>query len=203
MSIETWVAFCITETVLCFTPGPAVLLVVSMALGRGFRSGFSAALGILVANTVYFAVSATGVAAALAASRELFLVLKWAGAGYLVWVGFRMLSSGRPHGTDAEPVFVIRAFFRGFVVQGVNPKALVFFMALLPQFIDPAAPVAGQVLVLGISSVLIELVALTVYAQGAGRARRFSDGRLANLLERVGGGLLVAAGVRLASVRAE
>ena len=203
MPLEAWIAFCVTEAVLCFTPGPAVLLVVSAALGRGLRASLGASLGILTANTLYFALSATGVAAALVASRELFLVLKWSGAAYLVWLGLRMAFSRAPREANAQPVPVSRSFVRGFVVQGANPKALVFFVALLPQFIDPTAPLATQVLILGVSSVVIELVALSVYALTAVRARRVAGPRVARALERVGGGLLVAAGARLAVVRYE
>jgi threonine/homoserine/homoserine lactone efflux protein len=203
MSFEAWLAFCVIEAVLCFTPGPAVLLVVSVALGRGLRASLGASLGILTANALYFALSATGVAAALVASRELFLVLKWVGAGYLVWLGLRMALLRGSREVGAPPVILARSFFRGFVVQGANPKAVVFFVALLPQFIDPAAPVASQVLVLGVSSVVIEFVALAVYAHGAVAAGRVVGARVANTLERVGGGLLVAAGARLAAVRSE
>jgi homoserine/homoserine lactone efflux protein len=203
MSLEVWAAFCVTETVLCFTPGPAVLLVVSIALGRGFRPSVSAAFGILAANSLYFALSATGVAAALVASRELFLVLKWVGAVYLVWLGLRMLLSRRSGEHDISPIPVARTFVRGFVVQGANPKALVFFVALLPQFVDPSGSVPTQLLVLGVSSVLIELAALATYAFGAARARRVAGARIASALQRVGGGLLVAAGARLAAVRSE
>ena len=203
MSLESWVAFCITETVLCFTPGPAVLLVVSIALGRGLRPSLGATLGILTANTLYFALSATGVAAALVASRELFLMLKWGGAVYLIWLGLQMLLSQKPAEVRARPVALTGTFFRGFVVQGANPKALIFFMALLPQFIDPSGSVATQVFVLGASSVVIELLALTLYSFGAVRARAVAGARVAGVLERVGGGLLVAAGARLAAVREE
>jgi threonine/homoserine/homoserine lactone efflux protein len=140
MSFEAWLAFCVIEAVLCFTPGPAVLLVVSVALGRGLRASLGASLGILTANALYFTLSATGVAAALVASRELFLVLKWVGAGYLVWLGLRMALLRGSREVGAPPVILARSFFRGFVVQGANPKAVVFFVALLPQFIDPAAP---------------------------------------------------------------
>jgi homoserine/homoserine lactone efflux protein len=114
-----------------------------------------------------------------------------------------MLLSRRSAEVRARPVVLARTFFRGFVVQGANPKALVFFMALLPQFIDPTASVATQVVVLGASSVVIELLALAVYALGAVRARAVAGARVAGLLERVGGGLLVAAGARLAVVRSE
>lgn len=204
MSIETWAAFCVTEAVLCFTPGPAVLLVVSVAMGRGLRSSAGAALGIVTANCLYFALSAAGVATALAASRELFLVLKWVGAAYLAWLGLRMLLSGAAASTDgSSPGLAGGSFVRGFVVQGANPKALAFFAALLPQFVDVSGPVPAQLLVLGASSVPIELVALGVYAFGAVRARRLAGPRVARTLQRVGGGLLVAAGARLAAARSE
>src|SRR5690606_26050073 len=83
MSWETWIAFCALETMLCLSPGPAVVFVVSAALGRGPRSGFAAAFGILAGNAFYFALSATGIAAIILASSALFTALKWAGAAYL------------------------------------------------------------------------------------------------------------------------
>ena len=201
MSLETWLAFCVFETVLCFTPGPAVLFVVSVALTRDARAGMAAALGILVTNAFYFAISATGVAALILASGQLFEALKWIGAGYLVWVGLRMLFA---RGGNAEALAaqrVQRAFLRGLVVQGANPKALIFFVALLPQFVDPAAPVAWQMFVLGASSTVIEFFVLALYVAFAVRARRLAGARLAGPLERVGGGFLVAAGARLAMLR--
>jgi homoserine/homoserine lactone efflux protein len=91
----------------------------------------------------------------------------------------------------------------GFVVQGANPKALVFFMALLPQFIDPRAGVVHQVVVLGVSSVVIELAALSAYGYATVRARRFAGGRVRRGLQRIGGGLLVAVGGRLAAAAPE
>src|SRR5262245_9762362 len=103
MTLETWLAFCLTETVLCFTPGPAVLFVVSVALARGARPGMAAALGILVANIGYFTLSATGIAALILASGRLFGALKWIGAGYLVWAGLRMLFAHAPGEADAPP----------------------------------------------------------------------------------------------------
>lgn len=203
MSFEAWLAFCVTETLLCFTPGPAVLFVVSVALARGFRPGLAGSLGILAANTLYFALSATGIAAVILASNEVFTALKWAGAGYLVWMGLRMLFSHSPTAEAPAPQAVHHSFLRGFVVQGANPKALVFFVALLPQFIDPASPVAPQILLLGVSSVLIELVVLALYAAFAVRARRLAGARLSGPLERVGGGFLIAAGARLALIRSQ
>ena len=201
MSLEAWLAFCLFETVLCFTPGPAVLFVVSVALTRDARSGMAAALGILATNAFYFAISATGVAALILASGRLFEALKWFGAGYLVWVGLRMLFSRAAPAATPPAQRVQRAFLRGLVVQGANPKALVFFVALLPQFVDPTAPVAWQMFVLGASSTVIEFLVLALYVAFAVRARRLAGARLAGPLERVGGGFLVAAGARLAMLR--
>ncbi len=203
MSLELWLAFCATEAVLCFTPGPAVLLIVSIALGRGARPSIGAMFGIVAANTLYFALSATGVAATLAASRELFLVLKWGGAAYLIWIGARMLLAPGNTATSAEPVVLMRTFLKGFVVQGANPKALVFFMALLPQFIDPTGAIATQLVILGATSALIELIALSTYALVAIRTGEIAGRRVADWLERAGGALLIAAGARLAAARRE
>jgi homoserine/homoserine lactone efflux protein len=98
---------------------------------------------------------------------------------------------------------VSRSFVRGFVVQAANPKALVFFVALLPQFIDPTQPVGLQLVILGASSVVIECAVLTLYAAVAARARAVAGQRWSAPLERIGGGFLVAAAARLALVRTQ
>jgi homoserine/homoserine lactone efflux protein len=202
MAPEVWLAYCVMDLVLCLTPGPAVLCVVSIALARGFRSGMAAAGGILAGNTMYFLLSATGVTAVILASGMLFTVLKTAGAAYLVWVGARMILRSSPEPLAVSPRQERDAFLRGIVVQGSNPKALLFFVALVPQFVDPAGSVGPQIAILGVTGVVIELVVLTFYVALAVRARRLAGARLAGTLERIGGGILVAAGARLAVVRA-
>jgi homoserine/homoserine lactone efflux protein len=204
MSIETWLLFCVTEAVLCLTPGPAVMLVVSMALTRGPSAGFGASLGILAANAIYFAVSATSLGALLLASSELFLVVKWAGAAYLIWCGVRMLfvRDDPPQVEGGEPARRLGAFSYGVLTQGANPKALVFFSAILPQFVDPAGAVGMQLLILGVSSIVIELAVLGLYVAVSHRARNLSQNRrVAGPLTRVGGALLIGAGARLAFYR--
>lgn len=207
MTLETWLLFCATETVLCFIPGPAVLCVVSAALTRGARQGFHASLGILAANTAYFALSATGLGAVLLASRTVFVAIKWVGAAYLVYLGIRMMFARASAVSFAETTAPPRtrgAFWNGFVVQAANPKALIFFTALLPQFIDPDAAVAPQIGILAASSVVIELGVLSIYVAACHSARRWMrGGRLERTLERVGGGLLILAGARLAAMRGE
>ena len=204
MTLQNWLLFCFTETVLCFIPGPAVLFVLDTALRRGFAPAALAAAGILAGNTFYFVLSATGIAAVILASHAVFSALKWAGAAYLVWLGLRMLLSRAPaHDavTPRPPENPDRIFSRAFIVQAANPKALVFFIALLPQFINPAGSVPWQILVLGVSSVLIESLVLSLYAALAARARSIAATRFSASLERVGGACLIAAGARLAWYR--
>ena len=204
MSFETWALFCATETILCFTPGPAVLLVVSLALTHGARAGLAASAGILGANAGYFVLSATGLGAILLASWELFFLIKWIGAAYLVWLGLRMLV-GRSHPTtprDAAEPPRAAPLRHGLVTQCANPKALVFFTALLPQFVDPGGDIPMQIAILGVSSILIELAVLGVYVAVCQRARGLMHRpAFASALNRAGGALLIGAGAGLATVR--
>ena len=91
MTVQTWLWFCVMETILCLIPGPAVLLVLSTALRAGFGRANAACAGILTSNAVYFALSATGIAAVIVASHRLFGAVRWAGALYLIWLGIRMI----------------------------------------------------------------------------------------------------------------
>jgi homoserine/homoserine lactone efflux protein len=181
------------------------LLVASLALSRGQAAGVVATTGVLAANAVYFCLSATGLVAVHSLSAEVFLAIKWAGAAYLLWLGGRMIvrsfrrcvaETRAPH-----PPSVRRSFWQGLVTQGANPNLLVYFSAILPQFVDPGQPLARQVAILAGSSFVIEFTVLSVYAALAHRAGQVAAPRSRVLAERVGGGLLVAAGAGLASLR--
>lgn len=153
MTVETWVAFTVLETLLCLVPGPAVLFVLGQGVAQGPRTAVAASVGILAANAGYFAVSATGLGALLLASYGVFFAIKWLGVGYLVWLGLRALLA-RPAAlavARARPAGAWRVLRRGFLVQAANPKTILFFGALLPQFVDPSGNVAAQMLVLGVT----------------------------------------------------
>jgi homoserine/homoserine lactone efflux protein len=205
MTVHAWALFCMTETLLCLSPGPSALLVISLALTRGQAAGFSATGGVLGANALYFALSASGLIALHSLSAEVFLAIKWAGAAYLIWLGMRMVvrSFSRVGTEQALPAGVSgrRAVWQGFVTQGANPNLLIYFTAILPQFVDPANPLSGQVAILACSSFLIEFTILSVYAVLSFRAGRRVSTRFRLVAERIGGGLLVAAGAGLASIR--
>jgi threonine/homoserine/homoserine lactone efflux protein len=200
MAAETWLAFLLTETVLCLTPGPAVLFVISTSLQRGFATGLRGAGGILTANALYFALSGLGIGAILVASREIFFAVKWAGALYLIWLGLKWLLIPAAPRDDAPETATRQALLRGFIVQGANPKTLVFFTALLPQFLDANAALPAQLFILGATSIVVELAVLTAYAGAATRAGHVAGRQLAAPLQRIGGALLIGAGARLGLV---
>ena len=206
MTWTAWWLFLTTETVLCLTPGPAVLYVLSSALRAGARKSAASSLGILAANTVYFVLSATSVGAVLVASYNLFFAVKWIGAAYLILIGLRAVCGRGPVLAVPEAAPIARRSWRlftdGFVVQMSNPKALIFFTALLPQFLNPRAAVAPQVTILALTSIVIEFSVLTGYGIAAGRASVLArQPRYATWTNRVAGGLLVGAGTGLATLR--
>jgi homoserine/homoserine lactone efflux protein len=206
MAWQIWSAFVLTETALCLTPGPAVLLVLSQALSRGAVRALWSITGILAANTVYFVLSATGIGAILMASYDLFFAIKWIGAAYLVWLGVSAFL-GRSQALSiragaATPAGGARLFLNGFVLQMSNPKALVFFSALLPQFINPHAALGPQVAILALTSIVIEFTVQAFYAALAGRAAHLAaQPRYARITDRVAGSLLIGAGIGMAALR--
>ena len=208
MSWHTWWLFLVTETVLSLTPGPAVLLVISQGLKAGGRRSLFSSCGILSANVVYFAVSATGLGALLLASYRIFSVIRWVGAAYLIWLGLRALFGGHSSlaeqvsGKPGPRVANHRLFTNGFILQASNPKALIFFAAILPQFVSPAEPIARQFALLGVTSVVAEFFVLLSYGMLAGRASALAhQPRFARFADRVAGVLLIGAGLGLAGVQ--
>jgi homoserine/homoserine lactone efflux protein len=116
----------------------------------------------------------------------------------LIYLGLRMLFAAGVASAAPRPAAASRALLRGFAVQAANPKALAFFVALLPQFIDPNSPIGIQVLILGASSQVIEIATLAFYVWASNRARRLTGGRWSDVSKRLAGGILIAAGARLA-----
>ena len=167
-------------------------------------------MGVLSANALYFAVSATGLFAVVVAWYELFFLIKWVGAVYLVWLGVQMWRKAAPDPNgnhvgndgvpDSEPTATAgRALRRGFAVQISNPKTLLFFGALLPQFIDSQREVGIQIAILGATSIAIEFAILAGYATLGARAARYAQA--SRWIGRIGGSLLIGAGAGLAALR--
>jgi homoserine/homoserine lactone efflux protein len=176
MTFKTWLLFLVMETALSLSPGPAVFYVVSQGVRGAWRRTLPAAAGILSANAIYFALSATSLGAIIAASAEFFTVAKWAGAAYLIYLGIKALrSAGSMHSVALADRAAGEGDLRGvylgaLTLQLANPKALLFFLALLPQFINPASPVVPQMLILAATSMLPEFCILAGYGWLAHRA---------------------------------
>lgn len=187
-------------------PGPAVLLVISQSMRNGFTSSLRGALGILTGNAIYFFLSALGLGALLMASATLFNIIKWVGAAYLILIGLKMMLSKQHRGhTDAQmitPKRSVKLFSEGLLTQLSNPKAIVFFSALLPQFVSPGGRVLEQFLALGVISLIVELIVLTTYGWAAERGSTLIlNTRFSSLPDRIAGGFLIGAGASLAVMR--
>lgn len=203
MSFEVWLLFLVSELVLCLTPGPAVLLVVSQGMRRGFRASVAGSAGVLSVNALWFTFSAVGLGGILLASATLFGVVKWVGAAYLVYLGLRMLVFSFVRGGGGQASGAIprqgRMFTQGLLTQIANPKAIVFFTALLPQFVSPEGNLILQFAILGVTSVAAEFCVLLAYGWSAQKGARLLGEKAADLFERVGGALLIFAGIGLAA----
>lgn len=206
MSLELWIAFTLASSVLLVIPGPTVMLVVSYALGRGRASGWATVPGVALGDLTAMSVSLAGAGAVLAASATLFTALKLCGAVYLIWLGVSLWRSAPEQLEMARgerlPREFRRMFWRAYVVTALNPKSIVFFIAFVPQFIDPARPLLGQAAILIATFVSLAGLNAIAYALLADRMRvAIRRPNVIAWLTRAGGGALVAMGIATASVR--
>jgi homoserine/homoserine lactone efflux protein len=202
MNWNLWWIFTTASVVLDMVPGPAVLLVIGTSLRHGARPAARTIVGILSTNAFYFAISATSLGALWVAFYEAFFVVKWLGAAYLVYLGLRALLARESVLDKSASASSGRLYMDGIATQIANPKALVYFAAFVPLFIDPAYPAAPQLAILGATSTFFEFFVLLAYASLAGRAsvflRRPHHGAWVN---RIAGGVLAAAGAGMALVQ--
>jgi len=198
MSFENWAAFAAASTVLLIIPGPTILLVVSYALGQGWRTALPMAIGVALGDFTAMTLSMLGLGALLAASATLFTVLKWIGAAYLVWLGVKLWRAGgaleaAPR-TDAGSA--ARMLGHAWLVTALNPKSITFFVAFLPAFLDPHADFLTQMLVFETTFVVLAFANSFTYALVASRARGLvANPRAIRIVNRTGGSLLIGAGV--------
>lgn len=178
-NLTTVLLFALATLVLTATPGPGVLYVTARSVSQGRRAGFASMAGIESGEVIWLAAAATGVAAVLAASESALTFLRFAGAAYLVFLGVqRWRAAEVPVTAPSAPL--ARIFAQGVVTQILNPKVAVFFIAFLPQFLNPSAPIAGQVAVLGAVYVAIAVAVDVTYVLTASAiSRRFIRGRAA------------------------
>jgi threonine/homoserine/homoserine lactone efflux protein len=202
--LSTLVVFGVAALALIVVPGPAVLYVVSQGIDGGRLSGVVSALGIATGGLVHVVAAAIGISSLVVSSATAFGVVKWAGAAYLVVLGVRRLLArdGRVEGTVPRTAErpLRRVYWQGAVVNVLNPKTALFFLAFLPQFVDvEAGAVAFQIVVLGLLFVTLALVSDSVWGLAAGTASGWLRRRRVLRAQRYAtGGVLVGLGLATA-----
>ena len=166
MEISTFIVFAMTTFIVVFTPGPAAITVTAQGSGNGVLRAQYGIIGIASANAIYFALSATGIASILITSNILFTIIKWFGVAYLVYLGLSALFSkaGGLRVNQGNRDSARALFFKGFIVEFANPKALLYFAAILPQFLDITSPLAPQILIMGLTTLILDIIVYSAYA---------------------------------------
>lgn len=205
MPLELWIAFALASSALLAIPGPTVIVVVSYAMAGGRSSAWSTVPGVTLGDFTAMTVSLLGAGAVLAASATLFTVLKLFGAAYLIWLGIRLWRANPAPAAIAAADSAApgrRMFWNSYIVTALNPKGVVFFGAFLPQFIDPAAPLAIQFVVLEATFLTLAALNVVIWALLADKIRaRFQQPSMMRLVNRIGGSFLIGAGLLTAAVR--
>jgi homoserine/homoserine lactone efflux protein len=205
MDLTVWITYLLATVLLSVSPGPGVFSSISSGLHHGFRLGLWNGVGMQAANLLMVVFVSLGLGALLLASEALFTVVKWAGVAYLVYLGvvtWRAPARGFEEDRDDHETTASGVFMRGFWVNATNPKGIIFFAAILPQFIDVARPQLAQYAILAATTFAVDLVVMLGYTALAARVLRVmrapSRLRWAN---RTLGGAFIAAGLALASFR--
>ena len=206
MDPTTWIAFVAASTALLLIPGPTVLLVLAYAISKGRRIAVPTALGVATGDLIAMSASLAGLGALVLTSATLFKALKWAGAVYLVWLGIRMILGAKHAGLDLPQatgdLTPRTAFANAAAVTALNPKSIVFFIAFVPQFINPGTPFFSQAAILTGIFVTLAGVNALAYALLADRLRgTIKTPPVIRWLTRAGGGTLFAMGVATAALR--
>lgn len=200
MTTEVWSLYVGTVLLFMSTPGPSHLLMLSVSMSNGFHRSLATAAGDLSANVIQIILAGLGLAAVVTASRYGFAVVKWAGVSYLIWVGIRKIVVSFSRRIDPQEVpraTLRKLWIRGFITSAANPKAVVFFAALFPQFIDAQAALAPQIAILGATYVVIDGFFLAVYGKGASWIARKVRSQYKVWVDRAAGAGLITAAVLL------
>jgi homoserine/homoserine lactone efflux protein len=204
ISMEILLLFFTTTFVVVISPGPAAIAVTGEAASNGFKKAFMVILGVAFANVAFFILSATGIAALIISSHLLFTAIKWIGAAYLLYLGIgSIVGSAEPiniYPSKREPVTPQKNFLRGFVVEASNPKALIYFSALLPQFVDLSHSVLPQLAILCFITIFIDIFCYSLYGYFGCKSREISvSPHIVKFINRTVGGVLIFAGLNVAT----
>lgn len=204
MGLDVWLGFTAASIVLLIIPGPTILLVVSYALGQGWRTAMPMAAGVALGDFTAMTLSMLGIGALLAASATVFTIVKWLGAAYLIWLGIKLFRSGTSLQTEAREAEIspFKMLGHAWLVTSLNPKSITFFVAFLPQFINVHGDFWSQMLIFETTFLILSFSNAFLYAFAAHKARSlFKSPRILRAFNRTGGTLLIGAGVATATMR--
>jgi len=199
MTIEIWTTFVAVVLVFALIPGPTVILVVGQAISHGKKSVLPLVMGVLLGDFVAMSLSLLGLGAILATSATAFMILKWFGVCYLIYLGIKAWREEPDNSAlnfEGRNISKMKMFKSSFLVTALNPKDIVFFVAFLPQFINPAAQSLPQLMILMFTFLAIVATTITGFALFAGIVRhKIQSYRARKRLNRFGGGALISAGI--------
>lgn len=202
MTLEVYVAYVVTCFVIAIVPGPTVTVIVANSLAHGARAGLLNVAGTQLGLGLMMAILVVGLSSVIAAMGWLFDWLRIAGAIYLAWLGYKLLRSDASFDDRSNAIPKGGFLLQGFLVIMANPKALLWFGAFIPQFVDPKGNYVAQIIVLGLTAMFVALVSDGAYAVLTGRAGSWLSKKRIKLVARLSGAFLVGGGVWLALTRA-
>ena len=198
MPLETWLAYTLVTTTFLLIPGPTIILVISYSLLRGRQAVIALVLGVGLGDLTAMSLSFLGVGVLLQTVTTAFYFIKWLGAAYLIWLGIKMWCSASEF-TDLDKKTRSNAwreiFSSAYITTALNPKSIVFFLAFIPQFIEPELPFTTQAVILGATFFVLAIISVLGYAALAIYAgQQLHLPLIQRWTHRIGGGLLIGAG---------
>ena len=202
MTFEIWLAFVIASAAVCFTPGPTTLFVLSQVLKHGKKSVAPLIAGVELGNVVAMSLSFLGMGAILATSAALFTVLKFFGAGYLIYLGVMTIKNRNKNvDLDGSKTSTHSIFKSIFIVTALNPKSIIFFIAFFPLFINSEVAVIPQMAILALSFAMVSIASVITYSVFSNTLRnKITSTSFREKINKTSGGLLIGAGVAVAAV---
>jgi len=205
MNFEIWLYYLLAIFILSASPGPSALMCLSKSVTSGFRASVFSALGSLTAIVIILTLAFMGLGLVIASSELVFNIIKWIGATYLIYLGYKLLTSKEDtysfnQNASIQKRTYLSSYLSGFMVGASNPKAIVFFTALFPQFINTNKSLLTQYLIFALTFATIELSFLLLYAYlGSKSANWLSQKGRARVFNRLTGGVFIGAGLFLSS----
>jgi homoserine/homoserine lactone efflux protein len=197
MNLDIWLLYVFTVLAFMSTPGPSHLLMLSNSLSNGFAKSTATAAGDLSANFLQMIAACLGLATILSSSQSIFTLLKWAGVLYLAYLGIRLIISTRADVLSSKARSLPSLYWQGFITSAANPKAVIFFAALFPQFLSTERALFPQFLILSATYLIIDAAFLSLYGKFAEVFRQRVLEHYGRLLNNLAGGIFITAAILL------